>query len=261
MTKKILAIILAALMVAALAACNNKKPNETNNDGKIDITTEAPTTGATDNTTEPETNKPDETGGEVDTNAPTTTGDPKDYEYTTEKNGTVYVNNPGSAVTLRSADYVAMGSVDHGTELQRIGISNDAENYWSKVIYNAKEYYVATKFLTTVKNPDEGFVEVSKIVKINEKTGSMNVRNLPSMEGTVIGHVSCNKDVTVIAENTTTGWYKIEFVNTEKQKVTGYIASNKEYFVADKTETTGTTEAPKTKTTEAETETTTEAAQ
>jgi hypothetical protein len=249
MTKKILAIILAALMVASLAACTGGEGNETDTtDGKINITTEGTTANKTEETTEADTDT--ETGANVETGAPTV-GDPKDYEYTTEKNGTVYVNNPGSAVTLRSADYVAKGSVAHGTELQRIGISNDADNYWSKVLYQEKEYYVATKFLTTIKDADEGFVEVSKTVKINEKTGSMNVRNIPSMEGAVICHVSCEKDVTVIAENTTTGWYKIEFVNNENKTVTGYIASNKEYFVEDKSETGA-------KTTDAATETATE---
>ena len=259
MTKKILAIILAALMVASFAACSNSNNEQTTTDGKINITTEGTTAGKTEETTEADTET--ETGADVETNAPTTAGDPQDYEYTTDKNGTVYVNNPGSAVTLRSADYVAMGSVAHGTELQRIGISNDAENYWSKVLYQEKEYYVATKFLTTIKDADEGFVEVSKIVKINEKTGSMNVRNIPSMEGAIIGHVSCDKDVTVIAENTTTGWYKIEFINTENQKVTGYIASNKEYFVTDKSETTEETKAETSETTESGTETSTEAAE
>jgi len=242
MAKKILAIIMAALMVATFAACNTT-PEETTEDGQINITT--------DETTGTETETDTETGTEADTGS-TSVGDPGEYEYSTDKNGTVYVNNPGSAVTLRSEDYAACGSVAHGTALERVGISTDEDNYWSKVLYQEKVYYVATKFLTTMSDPDDGFVDVTKTVVINEKTGSMNVRNIPSMEGTVIGHVAHSVEITVLAENTETGWYKIEFTNANNEKDTGYIASNSEYFVQDKNETTETdTEAN----TESDTET------
>ena len=248
MAKKILAIIMAALMVATFAACN-ETPEETTEDGQINITT--------DETTGTETETDTETGTEAQTGS-NKVGDPGEYEYSTDKNGTVYVNNPGSAVTLRSEDYAACGSVAHGTALERVGISTDEDNYWSKVLYEEKVYYVATKFLTTIGDPDAGFVEVTKTVVINEKTGSMNVRNIPSMEGTIIGHVSCGVEITVLAENTETGWYKIEFTNTSNEKAIGYIASNSEYFEKDKSETTdAATEAN----TESDTETSTEAAQ
>jgi hypothetical protein len=244
MAKKILAIIMAALMIATFAACN-ATPEETTEDGIIDITT--------DETTGTETDTETETGTEAETGS-NKAGDPGEYEYSTDKNGTVYVNNPGSAVTLRAEDYAACGSVAHGTALERVGISTDKDNYWSKVLYKEKVYYVATKFLTTMSDPDEGFALVTKTVVINEKTGAMNVRNIPSMEGTVIGHVVHSVEITVLAENTETGWYKIEFVNADKQKDIGYIASDSKYFVKDKTGTETGTE-------NTETETGTEAAE
>jgi hypothetical protein len=186
------------------------------------------------NSTEKET---DEQGSEVGTAASTEIGNPGEYSYT-ECDQTVFVNNPGSAVTLRTAEYVSKGSVAHGTELRRIGLSTDEANYWSKVIYEEKEYYVATKYLTTLSNPDEGFVDVDKTVVVNEKTGSLNIRNLPSMESTIIGHAVAGKDIKVIAENTTSGWYKVEFKNNEGNTATGYIASDAKYFETATTETT-----------------------
>lgn len=233
MIKKILALLLVLLMSVALFACNETEEETT--DGKIDIETE-------------DTKAEGETGNEVETgSANAEIGDPGEYNYS-ERNETVYVNNPDSAVTLRTADYEPKGSIAHGTELKRIGLSTDGANYWSKVIYEEKEYYVATKFLTTIKNPDEGFVEVSKTVKVNDKTGSLNIRNIPAMESTIIGYANAGKDIKVIAENTTTGWYKIEFVNADGKTLTGYIASDAKWFVQDKNaatevDTTGATEA------------------
>ncbi|MBR3879639.1 MAG: hypothetical protein IKJ24_05925, partial [Clostridia bacterium] len=161
MIKKILALLLVLLLSVALFACNDNE-EETTDDGKINVETNDQTG--------------DETGNEIETgDVNTEIGDPGEYSYS-ERNETVYVNNPDSAVTLRSADYEPMGSIAHGTELKRIGLSTDNANYWSKVIYEEEEYYIASKFITTIKNPDEGFVEVTKTVVVNEQTGSLNIR-------------------------------------------------------------------------------------
>ena len=243
MIKKILALLLVLLLSVALFACNETE-EDTTDDGKIDIETQ-------------DTNAEGETGDEVETGSTSAEiGDPGEYNYS-ERNETVYVNNPDSAVTLRTADYEPKGSIAHGTELKRIGLSTDGANYWSKVIYEEQEYYVATKFLTTIKNPDEGFVEVSKTVQVNDKTGSLNIRNIPAMESTIIGYADAGKDIKVIAENTTTGWYKIEFVDVDGKTLTGYIASDAKYFVQDKN---AATEVDTTEATEAGSEANTESA-
>lgn len=215
----VLATLVALLMCVSLFACNDANEGET--DDRINI-------GETD-----ENGNVIESGDEIGTgNQNTEIGDPNEYTYT-ECDQTVYVNNPDSAVTLRSADYKAMGSVAHGTELRRIGLSTDEANYWSKVIYNEKEYYVASKFLTTLKNADEGFVEIEKTVVVNDQTGSLNIRNLPTFEGSqVIGWAVAGVEYKVVAENAETGWYKIEFVPygaTEKEF--GYIKSGADNFV------------------------------
>ena len=251
MSRKLLAILSALLIAASLVACNNGGDEETTDDNKIDINQERDTG---DGDSENET---DEYGSEIGTGS-VEIGDPGEYDYT-ECNEVVYVNNPASAVTLRSETYEAKGSVPHGTQLTRIGFSKDEANYWSKVKYNDEEYYVASKFLTTIdaNNPDEGFVEGDKTVVVNDNTGSLNIRNVPSMESTVIGHAIAGADIKVIAENTETGWYKVEFVDANGEVALGYIASNPEYFVQPETEATAeaTTEEATTDTaTEAPTE-------
>lgn len=250
MSRKLLAILAALLVAASLCACNNNEEEPTDN-GKINVNDE------TDTKADETDDESDEIGSEIGTGS-TEIGDPGEYSYT-ECNEVVYINNPASAVTLRSETYEDKGSVPHGTQLTRIGLSKDEANYWSKVKYNDEEYYVASKFLTTIdaNNPDEGFVEGEKTVVVNDKTGSLNIRNVPSMESTVIGHAIAGADIKVIAENTETGWYKVEFVDATGETSVGYIASNPEYFV--KPETEATTETETDAVGESDTETTTEA--
>ncbi len=234
MIKKLLALLLVLILSVSLIACNDGE-EETTDDGKINIT-------------EDTSDENDETGDEIETgSANEEIGDPGEYSYS-ECDQTVYVNNPGSAVTLRTADYEAKGSVAHGTELRRIGLSTDSANYWSKVIYEEQEYYIASKFLTTLKNADEGFVDVEKTVVVNEQTGSLNIRNLPTFEGSaVIGWAEAGVEIKVVAENATTGWYKIEFVPYGSEESTfGYIKSGADNFVQDEDATnaeTGTEKA------------------
>ena len=225
MSKKIIAIVAALLIASSLCACDDKNKNGGGEDNTIDL--------GTNNGI----NNPTESGSEIGTNK-IEIGDPGEYTYT-ECDQTVYVNNPDSAVSLRSETYENKGSVPHGTELRRIGLSTDEANYWSKVIYNEQEYYVATKFLTTLKNADEGFVAVEKIVVVNEQTGSLNIRNLPTFDGSaVIGWAVAGVEIKVVAENTETGWYKIEFVPYGSTEVAyGYIASDAKWFVKDETST------------------------
>lgn len=230
MTKKIIVIFTALLLTASFCACSGGKGN-----GE----TTAPTgTVNVEGSTGSENATGDETGTSS-TNPNATAANPGEYSYT-ECNDTVYVKSP---VTLRTADYKAKGSVAADTELKRIGISksdDEFDGYWSKVIYEEETYYVASKFVTTIKNPDEGFVEVTKTVRLGESTQYLNVRDLPDMSGAVIGDVKNGQDIKVVAENTTTGWYKIEFVKAgETEKSFGYIASDAKYF-ASETETTDT---------------------
>ena len=223
MTRKIIAIFAALLIAASLCACNNgNNETEETTGNKIDIN------GSDENDTNEdsnETNKNNSSTSEI--------GDPGEYSYT-QCNETVYVNNPNSALTLRSAEYEDMGSIPHGTALTRTGVSTDEDNYWSKVTYEGETYYVASKFITdvSISNPDEGFEPVNKTVVVNKQTGSLNIRNLPTKTGSiVIGYAQAGENIKVVAENTTSGWYKVEFVAYDSTTPTyGYIKSGADNF-------------------------------
>ncbi len=234
MSRKLIAIFTALLLAASLCACNNGNNGDesTTEDNRIEIPSGEDST-TEDTTAEGEGNEGTNNGSSSEI------GNPGKYEYA-ECDETVYVNNPGSAVTLRTAEYESKGSISHGTELKRIGLSTDEANYWSKVVYEGETYYVASKYLTDISDPDEGFVAVDKIVVVNDKTGSLNIRNLPTFNGSqVIGWALAGEETKVIAENTETGWYKVEFVAYGGETMTGYIKSGADNFV---TETDTTTE-------------------
>ena len=145
-------------------------------------------------------------------------------------------------------DVVALGEllIDFAT------VSTDADGYWSKVIHEGKTCYIASKFVTTIADPDAGFVVCEKTVYLKDGVGSMNVRDLPSMEESeIIGHVLEDAPIKVVAENTVDGWYKVEIKDYDGNTITGYLAANPKYVEVD-------TEAA---TTQATTESTTEAAE
>lgn len=204
----VVAIILVIALAATLAACNPTEPDPNEGGSQVELPSESESGSGN--------------GGS------TSIGDPGEYSYTA-CNETVYVSS--SAATLRSAEYEACGSVAQGTALVRTGISNDEAGYWSRVTYEGETYYVASKLLTDIADPNEGFVEVSKTVVVNETTGSLNIRTLPTTNGSeIIGYAIAGTEITVIAENTTTGWYKVQFVAYGGETMTGYMASDAKYF-------------------------------
>ena len=227
MNKKIIAIISAVVLVlvvalvATLVAYNNNEQNGDESGSQVEL---------------PSGNESESGNG-----GSTAIGDPGEYNYTA-CNETVYVSS--SAATLRSAEYEAKGSVPQGTALVRTGISNDEAGYWSKVTYEGETYYVASKLLTDIADPSEGFVEVSKTVVVNEQTGTLNIRSLPTTKGSeIIGYAIAGTEITVIAENATSGWYKVQFVAWGGETMIGYIASNAEYFEGNEAESSSTTES------------------
>ena len=243
--KKRIAIILAALLIAASAtSCGKgKKNDETTQSNKIDINTEAPegTGNATDNTTESgsantETAEKPNTNNEVK--------NPGEYSYTAvETAEKVQVLSSSGAAMLRTEDYTAIASVPNGvpngTQLDRIGISNDATGYWSKVVYEGEVCYIASHLVTTILDLDDGFVDVSKTLTKND--GSLKIRMAPDMNSEVVGYLYAGNEVIVVAENTTTGWYKISFVPYGATEAAfGYVASDPKYYKGEDTTATGT---------------------
>ena len=207
MTKKILAIILATLMLATMVACTNGNQNEdTTTEGKINITTE----GSTDDSTES-----GETGAPADTTEGKTPGE-LDY---TESQGKVYILHANGAANLRKADGTTFKSFANGTEFQMIAVSSDGSMV--KVVYENNEYYIYSVCITTLANLDEGFVEESLTLVL--ATASLKIRMVPDFEDAhePIGFYQEGNEVKVIAVNNTNPdepWYKVEFVANDDER-------------------------------------------
>ncbi len=251
MTRKIIAIFAALLLSVSLVACNDEeKTEETTTGTKIEVpTTEGETTAKKTETEETEGKTEAKTEEETENNL-----------VFNPINGTqaVYVLHKNKAVILHNSPSYSDGStlsVANGTQLERVEISDNGE--WSKVKYEGESYYVASQALTTLADLDAGFVKVDKTYKV---VANVNVRIAPEVtelagevtQYNVIGSLAKDDTIKVIAENTETGWLKIEFASEYEGAV--YVRYNEAWYEGDEVATEATTQA----TTEAATETVTE---
>ena len=227
---KKIALLLAVLLMLSvcLIACN--KTDDTNDD---DTSTKDPAEVTTDNGEE------NVTGGEevtTDPNQNNNTDVEKEFTFTDlETPVSVYALKAINVRELPSfADDVAKKSVVKGTELVKIAESNETdvdsnniEYKWFKVQYEEKEYYVKSTLVTSLGNPDEGFVEVEKTLYAK---GSLKVRLVPSMENEEVGYISTGAAIKIIAENTESGWYKIEFEGQYTEKGEYYVVADAKWW-------------------------------
>ena len=229
MNRRLLAIISALLISASLCACSGGKEEETTGNN-IEVPSREETSSNT------ETN---EQGSQI--NPPVADKAPGELEYTA-KDGKVYILHENGAVNLRNADGTVFKSFDNGTEFERIAVSKDGE--WTKVKYEDKEYYVVTNCVTDLADLDEGFAKVEKTLKL--KTDALSIRMSPETTGRVVGYYNEGDEVKVIAENTTTGWYKVEFTAYGGETTIGYVASDAKYYETDETTEAATTDSEET---------------
>lgn len=211
--KKIIIILAALLVMISLVACDNG--NDNNNNTNIDIPTGAPV----ENPTDPNGETPSEQEiPAVDRN----------FE---DKNDTVFVMTPNGAANLRTdtsfeSSAIAI-SIENNTELERLQADDD----WSKVVYEGEEYYISNKVIVAADMLN-GFEEVSKTVKIT--VASVYVRFVPARTSDApIFTLLENDEVEVVGFNSSIGeegWYKIKLTVTEDQPYEfGYISAYHEY--------------------------------
>ena len=218
MNRKLIAILTALLLSVSLCACgDNNTEKNTESGNKININTEAPAGSENEN---------------VENTTEAATTEPVELVFS-EKKDTVYVISSTNQVNLRSepvvTDATARLVVDNGAELQRIAISQDGS--WSKVIYNGDEYYIKSTYVTSLKDLNQGFTEVSKTLYLTVE--SLYVRIAPDMGNEAIDTIYKGNKVEVVAENTESGWYKIKFAGTYATE--GYVAISSgatQYFSA-----------------------------
>lgn len=231
MTKKLIAIFITILLIVSLCACNDTQTDEESTSGKTIIIQSEETTGTDETEETSETEQTEETTeSETETDDPNEIQNPDFYTYTTlETPETVYVLSATGAATLRAGDYTIITSLANGASLERTGVSNGANGFWSQVVHEGQTCYIATHLITTIQDLDEGFTEISKtLIKAD---GSLKIRIAPDTNSEVIGYISAGEEIKVVAENKDLGWYKIEFVRYgETEASEGYIVANPEYF-------------------------------
>ncbi len=219
------AIILAALLLAlSVCSCkNNNNPEDTSGNSVI-----INPNGSTSQNGENNTEGDDSSTTEVD--IPSTE---KTFE---DRNETVYIISKAGAVNLRSDTVISAETIvkseNNGYELKRTGVSTDDENEWSRVIYNDQVCYIKSKFVTTLKNLDEGFNDVSKTLIAK---GNIWVRIAPDYIHEEVGAIKPGAEIKVIAEKE--GWYKIEFEDTYTEKGEYYISSKADLFKTEESTT------------------------
>lgn len=215
MNRKFIAIFTALLLAASLCACNDKNPKGDETDTGNTINIGVQTGDETGNETESGSGEENQSATEGET-------DPVVELTFTEQKDTVYVISSTNQVNLRSepvvTDSTARLVVENGEELQRIAISTDGS--WSKVVYDGGEYYIKSTYVTTLKDVNAGFTEVSKTLYLT--VDSLYVRIAPDMSNEAIDTIYKGNKVEVIAENTETGWYKIKFAGAYANE--GYVA-------------------------------------
>ncbi len=153
--KKILTFALALLVVASMAACK-KQPEQPDN--------------------------PDDPGK---------TEQPAETNFTETKED-VYAR---VTTDLRSAPAVDAGNIKgalrYAQKAERIGISDDAEHTWSKVVYEGQTYYVSTNCLTN--EPITVAPEFEKVSDTVYTTGKVTLS--VNFDGTTeVGDVTVEKD-------------------------------------------------------------------
>jgi uncharacterized protein YgiM (DUF1202 family) len=133
-------------------------------------------------------------------------------------------------------------AVQAGTELRRTGTSTS----WSKVVYEGKEYYAGSKYLTTTAPSEEAapeFTEVNETVYVVAES-QLNLRETPNLSTGVIKQVVARGTVltrTGIATSAdgTTSVSRVIYKLTDGTEVTLYASSKYLSTEAPKTETAG----------------------
>lgn len=173
--KKILCLALALLMIVVMAtACKKDKDNG----------------NANGSNTTPNYVSPEGTQGGVyeDTNAIVEETDATLVECEQE---VVYVVNAPNGLNLRnnmSISGAAASWVKEGTALYRIAKGD----VWSKVVYEGKEYYAKSTYLSTSKDGGENitivFEEIDDVVYVSESAA--NYRTTPDLSKSTAGSLA-----------------------------------------------------------------------
>lgn len=219
--KKILTLGLALVMVVlAIASCN---PGEG----------EGSSTPVQNIPTPPPDSTPIDTPEDTPEDTPAET-DPAEEIIFEDCDEAVYVVNTDFGLKLRNStsfdgEANVAAIVDPGTELRRIGVHET----WSKVVFENKEYFTSSRYLSTEKPSDETepdgkvvFEDVDEIVVVNTgyEGGQVNIYSKPNKnapitdmalptEGTELQRTGIAYDTEDDPEGL--GWSRVIYKDTE----------------------------------------------
>ncbi|MBK5443524.1 SH3 domain-containing protein [Peribacillus sp. TH24] len=146
---------------------------------------------------------------------------------TPEKTTTKYVNVSSGTLNMRksgteSASIVA--KLSRGTQVTVYSESNG----WAKIKADGKDGYVSTKYLSTTKPETEStpsIPEKTTTKYVNVSSGTLNMRNKPSEDASIIVKLAKGVEVEVISESN--GWSKIKAYGGEGYVSTQYLSTTK----------------------------------
>ena len=118
-----------------------------------------------------------------------------------------------------STSYSKLGTLSKGT---KVGVISES-NGWSKILYNNKEAYVSSQYLSKISSgstDDNTSNTVKETKEVN--TDSLNVRSGPSTSYSKLGTLLKGTKVGVISESN--GWSKILYNNKEAYVSSQYLS-------------------------------------
>lgn len=118
-----------------------------------------------------------------------------------------------------STSYSKLGTLSKGT---KVGVISES-NGWSKILYNNKEAYVSSQYLSKISSgstDDNTSNTVKETKEVN--TDSLNVRSGPSTSYSKLGTLSKGTKVGVISERN--GWSKILYNDKEAYVSSQYLS-------------------------------------
>jgi hypothetical protein len=245
MNKKLLALLLAGLLVAAMTACNNTKPNNETTDAGNNPEDSYIVIGT------------DEHGNDV-TEIPSK--EPETEAFDPSETNPTFVDVTKKVVvfagvaTVRTSTVLAENNaVGWPSEGKLLDVTGESEN-WYRILYTVdgeeKECYIAKTVAADAAALD-GYTEVEEEVIIT--VDAVNVRSYPSAASTLSVRGSLKKDTKVTRVAVGENWSRILFEvvsETETDAEGNAKVEIKEYYVSNDclkavaAETESTTEAP-----------------
>lgn len=222
--KKFLAVLLAILTSLALVACGNTTETETDVESESESETETNTDTESESESESETEPESETEGETE-NEPTVP--PVDNTFVT-RDETVYVVGVSTFLNVRSSNTTEdsnniVGSLKEGDSVKRVGYNET----WSKIIFDGKEYYASSKYLST-KAPVE-FKDTNETVYVKVEN-TVNMRSKPWADSEAVavlenGQVLVRTGIAKEADEFNSVWSRVKYINANGDILDGYVNS------------------------------------